>query len=88
MNFKWHVSTVENLAYRYTFNVSYTCILQRLQNKIDEENRANAEIESYLRAHTSVSGTTSLHNVKVQSFPLVWIIIMDICKAAQSAGQT
>lgn len=29
--------------------------LQELKDKIDEENRVNAEIESYLRTHTDVS---------------------------------
>lgn len=29
-------------------------VLQRLQSKIDDENRTNSEIESYLRSHTEV----------------------------------
>ena len=53
----------------YTYyNFCPTCVFQKLQNKIDEENRANAEIESYLRAHTTVSNAKRLHSVKIHSF--------------------
>ena len=31
--------------------------IEKLKEKVDEENRVNAEIESFLRTHTDVSGT-------------------------------